>query len=303
MRTGIASLLRRLAAFPRSSRAATVRHHSRAYGPTLCLFSHYDPDNIVDEYVLHYLAALRKLAFEVIFVSTCTELSGDTKTRLAATCREVVLRENIGRDFGSWKFALDQADLNRYEQLVLANDSVYGPLFDLGEIFDSMNAKGFDLWGITDNWQIRYHVQSYFLVFSKSATCSRWFGHFWSNIEPSDDRDELIQQCEIGISQRALKCGAHVGSYCDARKVRTEAIKRGRVVPNGETSPLNSTHYFWDILIEDLGCPFMKIEPFRTNPHGLARLWRWEELIRQVSSYPTELILQHLRRISEGQAV
>ncbi len=40
----------------------------------------------------------------------------------------VILRQNIGRDFGSWKVGFDSAgDLFGFQKVVLADHSAYGP--------------------------------------------------------------------------------------------------------------------------------------------------------------------------------
>ena len=40
----------------------------------VCLFAHYDPHGIVDPYVFHYLAQLRGLDADILFVSTASSL-------------------------------------------------------------------------------------------------------------------------------------------------------------------------------------------------------------------------------------
>lgn len=52
-------------------------------------------------------------------------------------------QKNIGYDFGSWACAIVEMKncIKEYKKLILANDSVYGPLFDLDEFFSSMNKK------------------------------------------------------------------------------------------------------------------------------------------------------------------
>ena len=37
----------------------------------VCIFAHYDRDDIVDDYVIYYLKALQKICATIIFVSDC----------------------------------------------------------------------------------------------------------------------------------------------------------------------------------------------------------------------------------------
>jgi hypothetical protein len=59
--------------------------------------------------------------------------------------------------------------------------------------------------------------------------------------------------------------------------------------------PLNSMHYFWDTLITDFGCPFIKRELIQKNPEGVIYSWRWPELIGRHCDYDVGLILRHLQ--------
>src|SRR5262245_711549 len=97
----------------------------------LCVFSHHDPDGVVDPHVLFYLSELARVA-EIIFVTTCRELPERDVAAVARHCARIVFRENGGRDFGGYRVGLVQAgDLSGRQEVLLANDSVYGPLADL----------------------------------------------------------------------------------------------------------------------------------------------------------------------------
>ena len=49
------------------------------------IFAHYDKDNIVDDYVIYYLKALKEVASEIIFVSCNPILNNMTNTILDLT--------------------------------------------------------------------------------------------------------------------------------------------------------------------------------------------------------------------------
>jgi lipopolysaccharide biosynthesis protein len=55
--------------------------------------------------------------------------------------------------------------------------------------------------------------------------------------------------------------------------------------------------YFWDILITDYGCPFIKRELIQLNPAGIPFLSRWRAVIASRSEYDTSMIERHLRRL------
>ena len=37
----------------------------------LCVFAHWDRDNIIDDYVIYYLKALKQVVSTLVFVSDC----------------------------------------------------------------------------------------------------------------------------------------------------------------------------------------------------------------------------------------
>ena len=67
--------------------------------------------------------------------------------------------------------------------------------------------------------------------------------------------------------------------------------------------PLNSTHHFWDYLIGEMACPFLKRELLERNPMGIPSLRRWESLLRGTFDYDTDLILRHLEAQARDRAV
>lgn len=68
----------------------------------VCAFSHFDVGGRVLGYVRHYLAALAQHGFEIHFISTAPRLDAAEREELEAGGVRVHIRENRGRDFGSW---------------------------------------------------------------------------------------------------------------------------------------------------------------------------------------------------------
>jgi len=178
----------------------------------LCIFAHFDKDNIVDQYVLFYLQDIRKVADRVVFVST-SSLTAETISALKSVCDAVLIRKNEGYDFASWKLALQSEALDDFDELILCNDSVYGPFFPLERIFCEMEGKTCDFWGMTSNYDIAYHVQSYFLVFRKAVLVSSAFQQFWERMETQQSKKGVIKFGEIRLSQTLLKAGFRDSTY------------------------------------------------------------------------------------------
>ena len=276
---------------------------------SLCLFSHYDKHDQIDRYVVEYLKSIRECGFSTIFISTCGSLAEVELRKVRPFVSEIVVRENIGRDFGSWFWGITAFyKPGRFKRLLLANDSVYGPLFPLLDVFEDMGSRSLDFWGITDSIECEYHVQSYFVVFEEGFLNNPAFSQFWDQYEFEQDKRKVIDNFEIGLTATAIKLGFRVGALCSYFDVRRQALAlmdrpqgTGRTTAQCKLTPVNSSHFFWRALVQYHRCPLLKIELLRDNPSRIDDVHLWEEVIRDNSNFNPSLISSHLSRINEIQ--
>ena len=183
-------------------------------GPRVALFCHFDAQGAVRADVLRYLAALREAGFSIIAVSNGGALQPLAMTHLQTVCAAVLVRRNVGYDFCAWREALERFGVPRSdtELVLLANDSVYGPLHSLTPILARVMAGGADVWGLTDSNQIRFHLQSYFLVAGAAAIRSDAWRRFWQSVRPVPSKSMMIRRYEVGLTQ----CLSRAGLRCEA---------------------------------------------------------------------------------------
>jgi len=303
---------------PRSQRVFTSSH-VQAYGKRLCVFSHFDPLDRVDPHVLHHLRALQALGCDVVFVTPCRELTESDRAQLLTICHKVILRRNLGYDFGSYRAGiLEMADAHDYEQIVLVNDSVYGPLHDLKGIFDEFARRDVDIWSITDSFEHEYHLQSYFLVFRRSAWRHPLIQQFWRRLWLVNGKRAAIHLYEIGLSRVAKRARLRLEAWCDYARVNEAVMRNAGELLSGSSEGdtklneierrrltqlldvglgnyCNITHFYWDYLIRDYRCPYLKVELLRTNPSRILNTGFYRDVIP--AFYPHDLISEHLRRI------
>lgn len=267
----------------------------------LCLFAHYDRNDLIDDYVTNYLRELHGAGAEIIFCTTSTNLPDEQIDKIRDLCSLIIVRQNIGYDFASYREAVFAAgDLGAYDQLILANDSVYGPISELEPAFRKMSETDADFWGITDSYEFAPHLQSYFMVFSSAVFNSSAFKSFWAGFANYARKGVLIQKGELGLSKILSRAGFRMGSLCEYRRICAEnpdQLERYRSKLRGGRS-LNPTHYFWDLIIRKYGCPFVKVELLRDDPTGSLPDQGWRPVLSELSDYDATLIERHLARVS-----
>ncbi len=243
---------------------------------SICLFAHFDAQSEVKENVLYYLKSLAKFT-DIIIISTSKNLSDEVLEKVKPYCQGIIVKNNYAYDFGAWKTGLDYlgSTLQNYEQLMLVNDSVYGPFFGLESICTKM--KNYDVWTMTDNHEIEYHLQSYFMVYNKKAFNHKVFIDFWKHFKVYLNKQALIEHNEIGFSQALLHSSLHCAAYYSTK----------------EKHYTNALQYHWDTLIKEHQFPFIKKEVLKRNPLQLD-IENWKELISSASGYPVDLIADDL---------
>ncbi len=253
--------------------------------PTICLFSHFDKDGLVDDYVLFYLMGLKKVGVDIAFISTSPTLSESELDKARQFCDVVIHKENIGYDYGAWKTGLDtlSENLDSYDEIILCNDSVYAPLYDMKPMFESMRSKEYDFWGITNSLEKGLHLQSYFLVFNKNVFSSEVFRNIWSKYRVYSHKENIINKYEVKLMRRLSDDGFVSGSYCPCSDMSDKSTR-------------NTTHHDWDTLISDFKCPIIKIELLRDNPVNVD-ISDWEGFLSRSTEYNVSLIETHLKRI------
>src|SRR5436189_48293 len=83
-----------------------------------------------------------------------------------------------------------------YEKIIFTNDSIYGPFFNLNNIISYGEKHSLDMWGATDSYMIKYHIQSYFIVFSKSLFLHPLFNKFWDKVYNLGLKNNIIIRYE-----------------------------------------------------------------------------------------------------------
>lgn len=306
-------------------RSATPGERDLASARKVAVFVNFDRRSVVHPYVIAHLEGLEKAGYAVVFVTNSPKFPDAQKAKVLPHCALALHRRNRGYDFGSYRDAiLHLGPLDELDSLIVCNDSVYGPIQDLGGILERCDPEVADIWGLTDSWDKRFHLQSYFLLFHKAALEHPKFQKRWSNFVHIDDKEWVVLKHEVGLTtsmiDAGLRCRA-VWRYSDlidafARDLgdNFEVITSDKLQPSHRAvlvnmlnyaeagSPMNINHFFWDRLLLD-GFPYLKRDLLSANPMRLPQTFRWRSLLRQVSDYDPELIVRHLEATVKNRSI
>ena len=211
-----------------------------------CLFAGYDPDGIVDDYVLAYIRELARHA-DVYYLADSTMSSPELDKLSALTKGAWAIRHGL-YDFGSWSVLACQLvgwdALAAYDEVLFVNDSSY-LLRPLDEVFARMEHEPCDWWGLhptkrtyaRDNgddlplplsealtrWRDseelnpvdHLHLSSYFLAFRRGVIDDPGFRRRIESVTSQATKSRVIFKYELGLSRYLLRAGFRPASLID----------------------------------------------------------------------------------------
>ena len=194
---------------------------------SICIFAHFNKNNSLEEYVIDYLETIKELVDEVIFIST-SDIDKDKRSLLKKIVNKIIIKENEGYDFGSWKEGLIFIK-NNYENLpkeiILCNDSCYISKNRFKKAISSMRInKKLDFWGITRNYSFGLHVQTYFISLNSRPLNDNQFWDLVNSWKHQDRKINYILKYEIGLSRFLINQKYKMGSYINVSLIKLSIL-------------------------------------------------------------------------------
>lgn len=270
----------------------------------LGIFFFYDKDGVVDDYVIYMLEdmVLNTSHNIVVCNGKLTEESRKRFETLPNT--EILVRENKGFDVWAYKAALEYYGwdvIDTYDEIFMYNFTIMGPVGHFSTMFEEMNQRDLDFWGITihngapfDPWgnmkegKIPIHIQSHFIAVRKKMIQSEEFHKYWDErpmIKCYEDAVGLHEAIFTGIFEK-------VGYKWDVY-VETEDLVEQTFYPLFNM-PVD--------LIKNRKCPIFKRKLFINDFTGTiqenANLCARElfDYLKNETDYDTDMIMEHLLR-------
>lgn len=272
------------------------------------IFIFYDRDGKVDTYERYFLAALNKHLEK--FVIVCNgKLSSQGMEQLKKYTTDIFVRDNTGYDAMAFKLAMTTyvgwSVLDEYDELLLINDTFYGPLYPLEEVFTEMEKRDCDFWGLTghkeyidyyfgDSQKLPAHIQSYFMAFRKLVFQSHVFQDYWNRFDSvSWVFSDVVNKHERFFTHMLEQAGFSWDTYVHATEYDEKKPEH------------NFVQYYHAAyqLIKDYRCPIIKKKIFASkklinnpgeigNDAAKALLW-----IAENTDYDIDMIWENILRL------
>ena len=262
------------------------------------IFVFYDGKGTVDEYKIYLLKSLQPFLSDlIIVVNGFIENAGLEK--LYEYTEYIYIRENRGNDCGAYKEVLinkyKEIEWLQYDEIILFNDTFYGPIIPWENIFNEMSSEKLDFWGLSrkkggtmiDGTVIANHIQSFFLVIGRSMFCTPQWIRFWEELEYPNSYWDTVKNFEIRFTQFFAVCGFRFSSWLDQNG-------GGQYMEDGMDSPYIAFAY--DIVAQ-CSFPVVKYRALSlTNYRNASLLLNY---IRKDTDYDEKLISRHLERMEK----
>ncbi len=262
----------------------------------------FDESGVVDEYKYFLMQSLKEAVDEFYIICNGTLAPGEEERVRQYAC-SVYQRENTGFDAAAYRECILQhigrEHLQNFDELILLNDTVFGPIHDLSEMFQAMDMKEIDFWGITqhssridgDNKSLipRRYIQSYFLVFRKSILQSDAFWTYWEDYDverSSMSKRYLLDAFSIGLTEHFEQLGFSWDTYVKAKEYESQYL-------------YCQYQYIGAILARKYRNPFVKKRNFTFSELHVALMDDTTELLKYIqkeTQYDTRLIWKSLLR-------
>jgi rhamnosyltransferase len=220
---------------------------------------------------------------------------------------EVFVRANEGLDAGAHKEAILRVGFDKlaeYDEIVLLNDTLFGPIYPLALSFEKMAKKNVDFWGLTkyyhenvpeidDNDDIKYsiteHLSSAFVVCRSNLVKSPEFARYWEELPAFKSYEDVLNDPKIDFALHFSNLGYKWGVAVDTDKIQHPHLTDGLLQYPVE-------------LIASLGCPVFSRRLFFAPPSDYLDYSLGDapftllKYIQEFTDYNTDLVYKHIIR-------
>ncbi|GAB2753649.1 hypothetical protein GCM10027020_02070 [Nocardioides salsibiostraticola] len=282
----------------------------------VCLLAGHDVDGVVDDYVVAYARELSR--HSDVYYLCDGYLDPDELAKLDECTTGAWAIRHGAYDFGSYSLLAQELVgwdvLDEYDEVLLVNDSCY-LLRPLDDVFEDMNARACDWWGLQATKGLAltaaepsnsfaepialtrlreelleeferdvvydFHVGSYFLAFRRPVVQDDGFRRLLSSVHRQRGKLAIIQKYEIGLTRYLIGNRFAFDTFCS------------------DLYPFHPLFTEWYFRLVETGFPLLKRYLIYQNHYDVPGLREWKERITSlVPDAPVEMFERNLLRVA-----
>lgn len=270
----------------------------------LLIYFFYDKNGVVDDYIPYVLTDMQKNVSD-IFVVCNGLLTDEGKIKFQKFTDDILVRENKGFDVWAYKDALEKLGwetLGNYDEIILMNYTIAGPVYPFEDMFHTMNSKDVDFWGITQFYRteddpfgtmpdgfIPDHIQSHFIAVRKNMLNSEAFHNYWEEMPMITGYLDSVTRHEARFTKFFEKAGFKWEVYVDAKEYRN--LSHQPIIGMATK------------ILEEKKCPVFKRRSFMQNYNVVLNESCGQEAmllykyLEEKTDYNVDLIMDNLLRV------
>lgn len=247
----------------------------------------YDKDGKLDNFRKYYLKELRKVVDRIVVVVQ-GNLTPESRQELQTLTDDFFVRENTGLLTYPWiegiKF-IGWDNLKDYDELLMLNDSFFGPFYPLKDMMDAAEKSDADFYGSMQNFEEKSYTNidgrplkhgyirgsiCYFYIIKNRLLHSIEFRKYWDRQPQINGLWDTIFFNEMDFYDYVKDAGFKIDAY------QSDKLK-GYFFDN-------LSHNMYK-LIKDDKIPFARIRPFATDMKGAALAVGYAQDTRKAFEY------------------
>ena len=286
------------------------------------LFLYFDKHGMVDDYVTYMLDEMKK-RIDYLLVICNGYMGHEGLKKLKDSADEVLCRANVGFDLGGYReglFYVGWKKLEEYDELVMFNYTMMGPLYSFAEMFDTMAPKDLDFWGITKYHKVDpdpfgeivygflpEHIQSHFFAIRRDMFMNYQYRDFMMNRKNPDSYTAAVCTYEAIFTKYFSDLGFKWESYIDSSdyegNVYYPIMFKARKMVEDKKCPIIKRRSFFqnydDFLLASEGEPTSELYDYVKKENLFDTNMIWDNILRHENHGAIHRAM-HLNHISSS---
>lgn len=267
------------------------------------LYFFYDGQGIADEYNFYMLRDLRK-NLDKLYVVVNGKLTAESRKKFLELADDVYVRKNIGLDVWAYKDGMAHIGwdvVTSFDEFIMMNHTNYGPVYPFREMFEEMDKRDVDFWGITKHNGHDYdpynaceygyippHIQSSFIAVRRSMMLSDAYRKYWDDMPMIKGYEDSICRHEAVFTEKFTRLGFRGDVYVNTDDLKDVCEYPLMMMPveliKNRRCPVFKRKSFFNIYEElmDVSCGQASVELY--------------DYLRHETNFPIDMIWDNLCR-------